>query len=238
MIVTGIITCHNYADLVTDAITSFHSQDYQQKRLIVIDDGSTDDSRKVIEEMARSKKPPCETYVYFLEQSRGVTWCKNFGIEQTWGATDLFAFLDADDLYLPGKLSKSVEVFKDNKMKIGLVYTDEKLILPHTGSIITKYKPSFVAEKLNEYDYIGANYVVSRRALEVVGRFDNYFELCENYELARRIAHSYLLVHVAEQLVTVRTPDQALRVNRSLEDWEFFLTQARAREYGKTQTQQ
>src|SRR4051794_30319395 len=98
MFVTGIITNHNYSDLVCASIKSFLSQDYEKKRLVIIDDGSVDTSKEKINDLA-----PPDTEVFFFEESRGQSWAKNFGVQHAWDYTDVFAFLDADDEYMQGE---------------------------------------------------------------------------------------------------------------------------------------
>lgn len=237
MRVSVIMTCHNYADLIGQAIKSVFAQDYPHLSLWIVDDGSTDGSQEVIQKVCPEEDSLVPVSIFRIEKSMGPAWCKNFLIEQAWDSSDLFAFLDADDIYLPGKVAASAATFHE-KMKIGLVYTDEEVILPDALIPFVRFRSPFVAETLNEEDTVGSNYVVSKKALEIAGKFDTYFQVAENYELARRIANGHILVHIPEPLVRTKLTNRALRRTVDLPDWEFFLTQARAKTYGKTQTQQ
>jgi glycosyltransferase involved in cell wall biosynthesis len=97
--ITTIIPAYNCDRYLADAIESALAQEYQPLEIIVVDDGSTDDTAKV----ARRFEPAIQ---YCFQANGGIGSARNRGIESAGG--DLIAFLDADDLWTRGKLERQV----------------------------------------------------------------------------------------------------------------------------------
>ncbi len=97
--VSAIIPTYNCAAYLVEAIESILAQTYQDVEIIVIDDGSTDNTRQVLE-------PYQGRIVYLYQENRGESVARNRGIEVAKG--EFIAFLDADDLWLPTKLERQV----------------------------------------------------------------------------------------------------------------------------------
>lgn len=95
-----IITNFNYADFVGEAINSVINQDYPTIEIIVVDDGSTDNSHEVISEFGKNIK-------FISKANGGVSSARNMGMNNARG--DFFAFLDADDFWTKDKIRKQVE---------------------------------------------------------------------------------------------------------------------------------
>ena len=102
-LVSVIIPTHNRASLVADAVKSVLNQTYNNIEIIVIDDGSTDDTRSVVTSLSGNIR-----YVFQEKQGPGVA--RNRGIDEATG--DWIAFLDSDDLWLPDKLSLQFKVLE------------------------------------------------------------------------------------------------------------------------------
>ena len=96
-LVSVVIPTHNYARFIPEAIESAFAQDYAPLEIIVVDNGSTDETRSVIEPFRERGI----TYVY--QEDAGPGGGRNTGIELARG--ELVAFLDADDAWLPQKTS-------------------------------------------------------------------------------------------------------------------------------------
>jgi glycosyltransferase involved in cell wall biosynthesis len=113
-LVTALINSYNYGHFVEQAIDSVLAQDYPSDRMeiLVVDDGSTDDTAE------RMKKYGARVQ-YLLKPNGGQASAFNFGFERAKG--DIIAFLDADDYWLPTKLSRVVRAFEELP-GAGLVY--------------------------------------------------------------------------------------------------------------------
>src|SRR5947209_13220762 len=104
--VSVIIPTYNHGRFIADAIESVLAQTYPVSEIIVVDDGSTDETQEVVEKFGEK--------VRYIEQANaGVSAARNTGIENSDG--DLVAFLDADDTWLPEKIEKQVAKFGADK---------------------------------------------------------------------------------------------------------------------------
>jgi glycosyltransferase involved in cell wall biosynthesis len=109
--VTVVIPAYNAQNTITQALSSALTQGGTQAEVIVVDDGSVDGTRRVVTEAANAAGP---ARIRLLSHeggvNRGVGASRNLGLEAARGA--LIAFLDADDLLLPGALAAGLEVFR------------------------------------------------------------------------------------------------------------------------------
>ena len=121
-----IIPVYNTADYLGAALDSVFRQDYEPMEVVVLDDGSWDRSGQI----ARSYGPPVR---YRRQHHQGVAAARNAGMAIARG--EYLAFLDADDLYLPGKLKAQTEALRQDK-KIDMVF----------GSIVQFVSPELDAE--------------------------------------------------------------------------------------------
>jgi len=124
-LVTALIDTYNYGRFVEEAIDSVLAQDYPSERVevLVVDDGSTDDTAE------RVKKYGARVQ-YLQKPNGGQASAFNFGCERAKG--EIIAFLDADDYWLPQKLSGVVQVFEEHP-GVGLVYHRRKELNSATG---------------------------------------------------------------------------------------------------------
>ena len=102
MRVSVVIPTYNRAGFVREAIASVLEQDYPDVELIVVDDGSCDDSAAVVGSFGPAVQ-------YLWQENRGVSAARNRGVAASTGG--LIAFLDSDDLWLPRKVSEQVAYF-------------------------------------------------------------------------------------------------------------------------------
>ena len=128
-LVSAIIPTYNSVNYISEAINSVLNQTYKNCEIIVVDDGSTDNTRKTVENYIR-KYP--HKIKYFYQENKGPSAARNKGIKEARG--NYIAFLDSDDLWLPDKLEKQISLFmKDVSLKLtycGGYYEDEE------GSVI------------------------------------------------------------------------------------------------------
>jgi len=102
--VSAIIPCYNGEDFVEDAIRSVLDQTYDILELIVVDDGSTDNSKEVLQKYTDHNK----ISILFNDENRGIPASRNRAIREADG--QFIAFLDQDDIWLENKLEKTIEV--------------------------------------------------------------------------------------------------------------------------------
>jgi glycosyltransferase involved in cell wall biosynthesis len=129
--ISVIIPTYNRRDLVVQAIESVLAQSYADFEVVVVDDGSQDDTRSVICACEDSRV----RYIY--QENQGLSGARNTGINAARG--EYVAFLDADDLFLPGNLASQVETLA-SRSDVGLaagghVFVDE------TGQSLAQRQP-------------------------------------------------------------------------------------------------
>src|SRR3990167_4127136 len=106
MLVSVIIPTYNRKELVRRAIQSVLNQTFSKYSLTVVDDGSTDQTDKILKDFKGAK-------IHFLRQDhKGVSAARNYGIREAHG--ELIALLDSDDEWHPKKLEVQVDFFRKN----------------------------------------------------------------------------------------------------------------------------
>ena len=141
-LVSVIIPCYNKAETVKRAIDSVAAQSYKHLELIVVDDGSTDESRTVIEQAIRDIGKP--NYSYLFTVNEGVAHARNNGILVSQG--DLVCCLDADDWLEPTFIEKCVAPLVADR-GIGIAYTRLRAHLPDGTSQVSQWPGEFDTER-------------------------------------------------------------------------------------------
>jgi glycosyltransferase involved in cell wall biosynthesis len=197
--VSVVIPAFNHGRYVGEAVQSALDQSYPDLEVIVIDDGSTDNTREVIRGFGDRVR-------YFHQENRGLAASRNRGIGESRG--DFVAFLDADDLWLPRKLERQLEVF-DQHPSARLVYAGV-FHVDCGGRVLKEIRPRHRGATLPQLllDNIvigsGTTAVVPRECLRELGGFDERFSVCEDWELWLRIARRYEMDYVDEPLAKYR----------------------------------
>jgi glycosyltransferase involved in cell wall biosynthesis len=183
--VTVIIPTYNRGWIVKEAIDSVLHQDFSDFELIVVDDGSDDDTREVLGAYANS--------ITVLHQSnRGVSAARNRGISEASGR--LVAFLDSDDLWLPGKLKTQVKFFEENAD--AMINQTQEIWIRNGIRVNPKKRhhkfSGMIFEQSLALCLVSPSAVMLRRSLfDTVGVFDERLPACEDYDLWLRISCRY-----------------------------------------------
>jgi len=114
--VSAIVPSYNRGYILDRAVKSIIEQTFENWELIVVDDGSSDNTQQVVEAF----DDPRIRYLRH-DVNRGVCAARNTAIESVKG--NYIAFLDSDDTWLPDKLAKQLQVFQDSSETVGVVYT-------------------------------------------------------------------------------------------------------------------
>lgn len=188
------------------AVLSALAQDDPDFELLVVDDGSTDDTRKVL---AKLPKDP-RFQVHPMDKNRGQHFCRNEAIRRSKGR--YITFLDSDDLYLPERLTvfrKAIETrpeagfwFSNAYVQrfgriIGLLF-DRKRKIPQ-GKV-----PGYYAVGDEYLPYVTTNVVVRREAFDKFGFFREDLKILEDTELYARMLGGGLEVGAVNEPLSVR----------------------------------
>jgi glycosyltransferase involved in cell wall biosynthesis len=195
--VSVIIPTYNRRDFVREAIASVLAQTYRDFELLVIDDGSDDDTATIVQEFAGVR--------YVFQPNRGVSAARNRGVTVSNG--ELLAFLDSDDLWQPRKLAYQVAFFA-TRPEARICQTEEiwlrhgVRVNPHNKH--RKIGGDIFARSL-QLCLVSPSAVMLRRELfEQAGGFDENLPACEDYDLWLRIAATEPIHLIATPLVIKR----------------------------------
>lgn len=202
-LVSVIIPTHDRAHLVTRAIQSVLEQKYGHLELLVVDDASTDDTRRVVKALA----DPRLLYARH-EQNRGAPAARNTGIEMSSG--EYIAFLDSDDHWLPGKLQEQMRVFHRSGPEVGLVYTGIEVVDLLTGAHlktrVPRHRGHILRELLRHNVVVGSTStaVIRRTYLHQSGLFDESLPARQDIDLWIRLAKRCSFDFVDQILAVIR----------------------------------
>jgi glycosyltransferase involved in cell wall biosynthesis len=206
--VSVVIPAYNAERYLAATLESVLAQTYQDFEVIVVDDGSTDGTA----ELARGFGPPVRVV---QQPNSGPSAARNRGVREA--RSDLVAFIDADDLWMPEKLELQVPRF-DEEGRVGLVYTRTQLIDEDGNLLPTPQheKPrGRVFYDLLEGNVLGTSTAVVRKAcLEAAGLFPEDMVWCEDWCLWLRIAREREFDFVDRILVKHRRHAASLTAER------------------------
>ncbi|MCK4792141.1 MAG: glycosyltransferase family 2 protein [Desulfobacteraceae bacterium] len=199
-LVSVIIPTYNRAHLIRRAIESVLNQTCQDFEIIVIDDGSIDDTKEVIESFNDER-------ILYIRHNRnkGGAAARNTGIQAAKG--EYIAFQDSDDEWLPEKLEKQIEHFTKCSDSVGVVYCSHHTQDDLSGRIWKA--PLSDLRRGNVYNFLlngwcpasTSFFLLARRIFEKSGIFDETLPSFQDYDLWIRVAKHYEFEFVGEPLV-------------------------------------
>lgn len=130
-LVSIIIPCYNYGWLISETLDSVLAQTYSKWECIVVDDGSTDTTRSVVEAYQHRDK----RFRYLHQPNKGISGARNHGLREAKGK--YYQFLDADDLLAPQKLETQVATL-DTSPEVDLVYGDVRYFRHGNATIFSR----------------------------------------------------------------------------------------------------
>lgn len=213
--VTAIITNYNQGKFFQTALDSIIKQTYSPEQLIVVDDCSTDDSRKIISRSLEDTKglPPIINTV-FRDTNGKPAGARNSGIKEAIG--DIIAFLDVDDFYYPTKIEESVKLLEEDPI-IGLVYSDYDVYDTIKNKHLREFKHPYNYQLLWQTCIVSTNSIIKKEVFDKVGLFDERFFGTEDYNLWLRIARHYMIRHIPKPLFCYRLHGQNITMTRAQE---------------------
>jgi len=197
-LVSVIIPCYNQGRFLKDAIESVFNQSYPRREIIVVDDGSTDDTAQVAANY--------DGITLLRQENRGLPSARNAGFEASSG--DHIVFLDADDKLLPHALKAGVNNLRIHP-ECAFVFGHYRLIADDARVMSQPTLPSGVGEPyldLLRSNFIGmpATVMYRRDVLIESSGFDTSLPACEDYELYLRITKYHPIHGYSETIAEYR----------------------------------
>jgi len=208
--VSVIIPNFNYGRFLESTIQSVLDQTYKKVEIIVVDDGSTDNSRHVLDSYGNRIKT-------LFQVNQGQAVARNNGIAIAEG--ELIALLDADDYWEPSKLERQIELISN---KFEFVYTGLRQFNSDSGVTISSVFPSFSGDcRMSFLDYPSraivpggeSSALFTRSLFDKVGNFDPMLSTASGRDFYRRCSKYTEFSFVSELLLNYRSHDSNMSRN-------------------------
>jgi glycosyltransferase involved in cell wall biosynthesis len=201
--ISVVMPVHNHARFISRAVESVWAQDRSDVEVLIVDDGSTDDPETVVNALSRDGDVR-----FFQQENAGAASARNRGIAEASG--EWIAFLDADDVWLPGKLAAQFDAME--KGGADFSFTDSRLRFENGEE---RELPCPVLDRPLMHQLLTGNLfgtptvVVRRRCFEIVGLFDEQLRTGEDWDMWLRLASAFTHVWVQQPLSLVRATSDA-----------------------------
>ena len=213
--VSVIVPTYNREKTIERAVQSILRQTYGYYEIIIVDDGSTDNTEEVI----KGIKDDRIRYIKYKD-NQGVSHARNVGIQEA--EYDYIAFLDSDDEWLPNKLEYQMHKMTESSDDVGLIFcrmggchrgSNERYIFP-PKEYKTEILEGNIFRLLLMHNIIGTpTMIVRRKCLEQSGGFKEALRCLEDWELILRIAKDWKIGFVDEVLVEVHKTEGSVSTN-------------------------
>jgi glycosyltransferase involved in cell wall biosynthesis len=213
--VTIVLPTHNGTRYIRQSIESCMAQSHRNWELVVVDDGSTDDTPLALREYADPRMR-----VFRGEPNQGLPAALNFGFRQATG--DYFTWTSDDNWYAPRAIEEMARAL-DTRPDVGLVHADAWLV-DGNGSRTGEFRAANVGG-LERGNCVGACFLYRRSVYEAVGEYHPAWRLVEDYEYWLRVASRFSILSLNEPLYYYREHGESLtgkygkfRTARMMED--------------------
>lgn len=196
--ISVVVPVYNRASFLKEALESVFAQTLPPLEVIVIDDGSTDETRN----LCQNQFPKIR---YFYQENKGVSAARNLGVRNAQG--EWFAFLDSDDLWDPRKIEVQWKYIENNP-EVRIFQTEEIWI--RNGRRVNPKKKhakksGWIFEDCIPLCIVSPSAVaIHREVFDKVGLFDEELPACEDYDLWLRVALHYPIETLSEALTIKR----------------------------------
>ncbi len=200
-LVSVVIASYNMGQYLSQAVTSVCASTYTNIEIIIIDDGSSDNTKELIQSCLSD-----ERVKYIYQENQGQPKAKNHGMRVAQG--EFIAFCDADDLWEPNKLELQIPLFSDPK--VGVVYTDTSNIDENNKRYNVKSPYQRYSGKVTDQLLI-TNFVpfgtavIRRECIEQGGPFDEQFRMGIDWDLWLRLSLDWEFLYISDQTYIYRT---------------------------------
>ncbi len=199
-LVSVVIATFNMGQYISQAVESILQQTWQNLEIVVVDDGSTDNTPTVMQEYLDNPK-----VTYIKNENQGQPKAKNCGVKNTKG--DFIAFCDADDFWEKTKLEIQMPLF--NNPKVGVVYSEVSFIDEHNNRFVkadheVRHSGKVTDQMLIENFVPFGTSVIRRHCIEQNGVFDEEFRMGIDWDLWLRYSLDWEFIYAPEKTYVYR----------------------------------
>lgn len=237
-LISVIIPTYNRAHSVAESINSVLSQTCTNYEIIVVDDGSTDQTKETL-------RPYLHKIKYIYQKNKGVSAARNAGIKSSKG--EWIAFLDSDDRWLPEKLYRQIEIINNSKIELGCVICNMEFN-PHAGKISNSFQSAYFTPGspqgicqnmasilLTRFIMFNQGALIKKNILDKIGGFNERLKILEDYDLALKLSFLCTFGYEATPLViyqrdtknslssNVDSTEETKQIINILEDLSIFI---------------
>ena len=208
-LVSVIIPNYNYGRYIEECLLSVTNQSYKNLEIIIVDDGSTDDSISILEKYNTQ-------IILVRKDNSGVSNTRNFGVNVANG--EYITFLDADDTLEPTKIYEQMQLIKESSSELvycGVNVVDSKLtclkiLLPQFRGDCTKLFYRFPTRAI--VLLASGSPLMSRSLIDKVGYFDPQLHTSADWDYMRRMSHFSTIDFVNKPLINYRRHQESMSV--------------------------
>jgi glycosyltransferase involved in cell wall biosynthesis len=202
--VSVIIPTYNRADFISECVQSVLAQTLPAREVIIVDDGSTDATYNILNDLGFNSISTSKTVLrYIFQKNQGVSSARNLGIKEA--KSEYIALLDSDDLWLKGKLDRQIIAFRDDMQNRRLCHTDE--IWVRNGIRVNQHKKhkksggNVFQSCLKLCCISPSSTMLHRSVFEDFGFFDEDLPACEDFDFWLRYSSKEEVIFIDEPLI-------------------------------------
>ena len=220
-----IVPAYNASNFLSEALQSVLAQTFTDWRILLVDDGSTDNTL----EIARTFEQQCGPKIKIISQeNRGLSAARNAALQHA--SAEFIALLDADDIWFPIRLEKSIASF-EGRPEFGLsygsiTYVDQQGMINGTPKLESRNAEGWIARGIytRALNLPCPTITFRRVCIDQVGYFDETLRAAEDRDLWLRISLQYQVVRIPEVIALYRTSSGSMSTdyNRMLEAQRIF----------------
>ena len=206
-LISIVIPTFNRENLIIDALETCVLQLYRPLEIVVVDDGSTDQTIEFVEDWNKGSSHKDVILKIIKQENKGGNVARNNGIRNATG--EFIAFLDSDDLWNSTKLKKQYNLIRQSD-EIGGVYCGLRQVEVESGKVISDHKrdyaEGFILSQLLVKDVTAPTsaYLIRKKIFDEVGYFDKNLQARQDWDMWIRLAEKYEIRAVHENLMDLR----------------------------------
>ncbi|MGP4843261.1 glycosyltransferase family 2 protein [Marinobacter sp. 1Y8] len=210
-LISIVTPTYNREAFLGEAIQSVIDQTYEHFELIIVDDGSTDESEALVQRYVQEDS----RIRYFKQHNQGQSVARNRGVQESRG--EFVCFLDSDNKWFPDKLEVSVKAFADNP-SVDIVYGDN-VTISETGAETSRSNmprhSGRITGRLLADNFISMNTTMVRKhCFDKLGAFNERDRLAEDYELWLRLSTEFRFLYIPHYFGYYRVMDDQISTDK------------------------